>query len=33
MFVQPIANVTVPIGREAILECVVENLNGFKVSH
>ncbi|KAL1508988.1 hypothetical protein ABEB36_003797 [Hypothenemus hampei] len=32
MFVKPIENVTVPIGREAILECVVQNLNSYKVA-
>lgn len=31
MFVKPITNITVPIGREAILECVVQNLNAYKV--
>ncbi|XP_066140748.1 neurotrimin-like isoform X1 [Euwallacea fornicatus] len=32
MFVQPIENVTVSIGRDAILKCVVQNLNTYKVA-
>lgn len=31
-FSHPIVNVTVAVGREAILECVVEDLAAFKVS-
>lgn len=31
-FAAPIANVTVPIGREATLVCVVEDLGPYKVS-
>lgn len=30
-FTGPIVNVTVPIGREAVLECGVDNLSTFKV--
>lgn len=32
-FTQPIENVTVPVGRETILSCSVQNLGGFKVSY
>lgn len=31
-FAQPIANVTVAVGRDANLPCVVENLGSYKVS-
>ncbi|XP_049821742.1 limbic system-associated membrane protein-like [Aethina tumida] len=31
-FSQPISNMTVAMGREAILECLVENLNPYKVA-
>ncbi|CAH0553151.1 unnamed protein product [Brassicogethes aeneus] len=31
-FKQPITNTTVAVGREAILECLVENLNPYKVA-
>ncbi|XP_028174575.1 lachesin-like isoform X2 [Ostrinia furnacalis] len=31
-FAEPIPNVTVTIGRDALLACVVENLRGFKVA-
>ncbi|XP_060524878.1 neurotrimin-like [Cylas formicarius] len=31
-FTGPIANVTVPVGREAVLECGVDNLSAFKVA-
>lgn len=30
-FVEPIPNVTVPVGRDASLPCVVENLGTYKV--
>jgi len=30
-FAEPIVNVTIPVGREAILICVVDDLSGFKV--
>ena len=30
-FSEPIANVTVPVGREVILACLVENLGAYKV--
>ena len=30
-FAEPIVNVTVPVGREAILVCVVDDLSSFKV--
>ncbi|KAL2734016.1 zwei Ig domain protein zig-8-like isoform X2, partial [Vespula squamosa] len=30
-FKEPIANVTAPVGREAILSCVVQDLAGYKV--
>jgi hypothetical protein len=30
-FAEPIPNVTVTIGRDALLACVVDNLQGFKV--
>lgn len=30
-FAEPIPNVTVTVGRDALLACVVENLRGFKV--
>ncbi|BES92339.1 Immunoglobulin V-set domain [Nesidiocoris tenuis] len=31
-FAEPIPNVTVTVGRDALLACVVENLRGFKVA-
>nr|CAH7757809.1 unnamed protein product [Callosobruchus chinensis] len=31
-FLEPILNVTVTIGRDAVLACVVENLRGYKVA-
>ncbi|XP_044258442.1 neurotrimin-like isoform X1 [Tribolium madens] len=31
-FTGPILNVTVPVGREAVLECGVDNLSNFKIS-
>lgn len=31
-FVGPVVNVTVPLGREAVLSCSVENLATYKVS-
>ena len=31
-FVGPVTNVTVPVGREAIITCTVENLGSFKVT-
>ncbi|KAH8353749.1 hypothetical protein KR059_002613, partial [Drosophila kikkawai] len=31
-FAEPIANVTVSVGRDALLACVVENLKGYKVA-
>ncbi|XP_011636719.1 zwei Ig domain protein zig-8-like isoform X1 [Pogonomyrmex barbatus] len=31
-FKEPIANVTAPVGREAILSCVVQDLAGYKVA-
>lgn len=31
-FKEPIANVTAPVGREAILSCVVQDLAEYKVS-
>ncbi|XP_060524386.1 neurotrimin-like isoform X2 [Cylas formicarius] len=31
-FSQPIRNITVPVGREAVLECAVQNLNPYKVA-
>lgn len=31
-FAEPIPNVTVTVGRDALLACVVENLRGFKVN-
>lgn len=31
-FGEPMANVTVPLGREAVLTCVVRNLGQYKVS-
>ncbi|KAJ8918970.1 hypothetical protein NQ315_016872 [Exocentrus adspersus] len=31
-FAEPIPNVTVTVGRDALLACVVDNLNGFKVA-
>lgn len=31
-FAEPIPNVTVTVGRDALLACVVDNLRGFKVS-
>lgn len=30
-FKEPITNVTAPVGREAILSCVVQDLAGYKV--
>lgn len=30
-FAEPIPNVTVTVGRDALLACVVDNLRGFKV--
>jgi hypothetical protein len=30
-FAEPIPNVTVTIGRDALLACVVDNLRGYKV--
>lgn len=30
-FISPIVNVTVPVGREAVLECMVDNLSTFRV--
>ena len=32
MFAEPITNVTVAVGREAALACVVENLGNHRVS-
>lgn len=32
-FAEPIPNVTVTVGRDALLACVVDNLQGFKVSY
>ena len=32
-FGRPIGNVTVPLGREAVLSCTVKNLGAFKVNH
>lgn len=32
-FAEPIANVTVPVGREATLVCVVDDLGSYKVSN
>lgn len=32
-FAEPITNVTVPIGREATLVCIVDDLGSYKVSH
>lgn len=32
-FAERILNVTVTVGRDALLACVVDNLRGFKVSH
>lgn len=31
-FAEPIPNVTVTVGRDALLACVVDNLKGFKVN-
>ncbi|GJQ77103.1 hypothetical protein Trydic_g23673 [Trypoxylus dichotomus] len=31
-FIGPITNVTVPVGREAILECTVDNLSTFRIA-
>lgn len=31
-FAEPIPNITVTIGRDALLACVVDNLKGYKVS-
>ena len=33
MFAGPIKNVTVNVGREAVLECHVNNLRGYKVRY
>lgn len=30
-FVEPVPNVTVTVGRDALLACVVEDLRGYKV--
>lgn len=30
-FAEPIGNVTVPVGREAVLSCTVSNLGQYKV--
>lgn len=32
-FAEPIPNVTVSVGRDALLACVVDNLRGFKVNN
>lgn len=32
-FTEPIENITVPVGREAILSCSVQNLGGYKVTN
>lgn len=32
-FAEPITNVTVPVGREATLVCIVDDLGSYKVSH
>lgn len=32
-FGEPISNVTIPVGREATLTCVVEDLATYKVRH
>jgi len=31
-FAEPITNVTVPVGREATLVCIVDDLGSYKVS-
>lgn len=31
-FVEPVTNVTVTVGRDALLACVVEDLRGYKVN-
>lgn len=31
-FAEPIQNVTVTVGRDALLACVVDNLRGYKVT-
>lgn len=31
-FAEPIPNITVTVGRDALLACVVENLKGYKVT-
>uniref|UniRef100_A0A8W7P9J6 Uncharacterized protein n=1 Tax=Anopheles coluzzii TaxID=1518534 RepID=A0A8W7P9J6_ANOCL len=31
-FAEPIPNITVTIGRDALLACVVDNLKGYKLS-
>lgn len=31
-FAEPIPNITVTVGRDALLACVVDNLKGYKVS-
>lgn len=31
-FVAPIANLTVPLGRDALFTCLVEHLGGYRVS-
>lgn len=32
-FTEGIANMTIPVGREAVLTCVVEELSNYKVGH
>lgn len=32
-FAEAITNVTVPVGREATLVCIVDDLGSYKVSH
>ncbi|XP_058810886.1 opioid-binding protein/cell adhesion molecule homolog isoform X2 [Phymastichus coffea] len=32
IFTEPILNVTIPVGREAVLSCVVENLSTYKIA-
>ena len=32
-FVEPITNLTVPVGRDATFKCVVGHLGGYRVSH
>lgn len=31
-FGEPLSNLTIPLGRDAIFQCVVHNLNGYQVS-